>query len=114
MTKGKHTAERRLMVNFSSSLQSYHRLQMEVVVLMLGDVNPSDGLSKIKYNNAVGKGLLKYAGRALSNSGLKVITYRNRRLYDICSIINVHHHSGGHAILPLYLCDIYTMRAVIP
>lgn len=53
MTKGKHTAERRLMVDILATRQSYRRLQIYGVALVRGDLNPADALSKVKGNFAL-------------------------------------------------------------
>lgn len=53
MTEGKHTAERRLMVDILAARQSYRRFEIEGVAVVPGDVSPADALSKAKGNDAL-------------------------------------------------------------
>lgn len=50
MTKGKHAAERRLVVNILPARHLYKRFGIEGVALIKREVNPADTLSRVKGN----------------------------------------------------------------
>lgn len=53
MTRGKHTSERRLMIEIMAVRQAYRKLEIAGVALVSGDTNPAEGLSKINDNGSL-------------------------------------------------------------
>lgn len=55
LTKGKHTTERRLMIDIMAARQAYRRFEIAAIELIRGADNPADGLSKVKDNGGAPK-----------------------------------------------------------